>query len=945
MYKLMTFFAILFTLLFIACTHRTENDAVKPGWPDIEYQAKPWTRWWWQGNLVDEEGLTKALKKYAEAGLGGVEITCIYGVKGQEDTFIHFTSDRWVDLFHHTLREAKKLDMGVDLALASGWPFGGPWVNKDDACKMFIIKQYELKAGDTLNEKITHVQEPLVRAVNKRIDIDQLSDPVISNGNLQELALDQVRFPRDLPLQTLMAYNEDNEAVEISSHVAADGTLNWVPVEGHWKLYALFMGWHGKQVERAGPGGEGDVIDHFSEKAIQDYLAHFDEAFRDANLFHLRAYFNDSYEVDDAYGESNWTHNFFAEFKQRRGYDLRNYLSALARDGDAGTISRVYCDYRETISDLILDNFTKPWALWARRQGKLIRNQAHGSPANILDLYAASDIPETEGTDFMAIKFASSAAHTSGKKLVAAEAATWLNEHFLATLAETKENVDRYFLGGVNHIVYHGTAYSPDNEPWPGRMFYASVHYAPSNTIWRDFPVLNNYVARTQSFLQKSKACNDVLLYYPVYDIWSEPWRHPLYNFKGRYLTSPAHEVANMMQEAGYTYDFISDRQITNTRFSDGLLATGKNEYKTILIPEAEYIPLHTFKQLLALAKKGGQIIFYKSFPDSIPGLLDIQTRQQEYNSLIMGLAFEAINTWVRQAKVGHGKMFIADSLELALQSLKIKPEDMVRTGLDFIRKKMGNTLIFFIKNNSDSQVHEFIPVANTAKSVILYNPMNNLYGKVPMKIEDEELQVFLQLNPGETCILQLFNKEQSVGDYAFYTEIDSGMVLDSSWSITFKEGGPVLPETQQDISLSSWTNLDAGGSEAFSGTALYTTSFKKPNQQVDAWKLDLGEVHESVEVYINGIHTETLIGPDYSVVIQDSLWQADNTLDLYVSNLMANRIIDMENSGEEYRKFYNINFPANKRENVGPDRLFTTRNWEPLPSGLIGPVRLIPMK
>jgi len=30
----------------------------------------------------------------------------------------------------------------------------------------------------------------------------------------------------------------------------------------------LFQGWHGKQVERAGKGGEGDVIDHFSENAV-----------------------------------------------------------------------------------------------------------------------------------------------------------------------------------------------------------------------------------------------------------------------------------------------------------------------------------------------------------------------------------------------------------------------------------------------------------------------------------------------------------------------------------------------------------------------------------------------------------------------------------------------------------------------------------------------------
>nr|HQV33525.1 hypothetical protein [Calditrichia bacterium] len=69
------------------------------------------------------------------------------------------------------------------------------------------------------------------------------------------------------------------------------------------------------------------------------------------------------------------------------------------------------------------------------------------------------------------------------------------------------------------------------------------------------------------------------------------------------------------------------------------------------------------------------------------------------------------------------------------------------------------------------------------------------------------------------------------------------------------------------------------------------------------------------------------------------------NELTVAVSNLMANRIIDLDRRGGPWKKFYNINFPARRRENSGPDRLFTAKHWDPLPSGLLGPVRLIPMK
>ena len=147
-----------------------------------------------------------------------------------------------------------------------------------------------------------------------------------------------------------------------------------------------------------------------------------------------------------------------------------------------------------------------------------MRNQAHGSPANLLDLYAASDIPETEGTEIQRFKWATSAAHVAGRPLVSAEAATWLGEHFRSTLADVRAAVDRFFVAGVNHIVYHGTAYSPVGEPWPGWQFYAAVEFSPQNAWWDDFGALNGYVARVQSFLQAGTPDHDVLLYYPFYD-------------------------------------------------------------------------------------------------------------------------------------------------------------------------------------------------------------------------------------------------------------------------------------------------------------------------------------------------------------------------------------------------------------------------------------------
>ncbi|MBK8780142.1 MAG: hypothetical protein IPO25_23070 [Saprospiraceae bacterium] len=75
-----------------------------------------------------------------------------------------------------------------------------------------------------------------------------------------------------------MAYSEDGQSIELTDKVSAEGVLDWTAPQGHWNLYAIFMGWHGKMVERAAPGGEGEVIDHFSMAHVHKYLDCFDQA-------------------------------------------------------------------------------------------------------------------------------------------------------------------------------------------------------------------------------------------------------------------------------------------------------------------------------------------------------------------------------------------------------------------------------------------------------------------------------------------------------------------------------------------------------------------------------------------------------------------------------------------------------------------------------------------
>ncbi|MBS3769911.1 MAG: glycoside hydrolase family 2 protein [Bacteroidales bacterium] len=935
-------------MLVVAIIPMLSGGCQKPspeaGWPEINNETKPWTRWWWQGNSLQSETLPQVMTKYHQAGLGGLEITPIYGVKGYEDQFVDYLSPKWMGLLNQTLNIADSLNLGIDMANTSGWPFGGPWIGPRHACKRLVYKKYHFTGDQDIRQKIIYEQKPLARAVRKNPDISDIRYPVSKTDSLQQLALAQVRFPGKLPLVCLMAYSNSEDIVNITDQVNENGKLIWQVPPGEWDVYAVFQGWHGKMVERASPGGEGNVIDHFSEAALKQHLHAFDTAFSGEDIQSIRAFFNDSYEVDDALGESNFTPEFLEAFQQRRGYDLRKHLPALFGETSKEKHQRVLCDYRETISELLLEKFTRPWKNWAHENNALIRNQAHGSPANILDLYGASDIPETEGTDLMRIKFASSAAHLTGKNLTSAEACTWLDEHFQATLGDVKKNIDRYLLGGVNHIVYHGTPYSPPDEQWPGWLFYAAVHFGPTNPFWHDFPALNHYVTRCQSFLQTGKPDNDLLVYFPVYDRWSHLSDRLLEHFDGGAEGTSARELGIKLHNQGYTFDFVSDRQITTLSFKNEQITAQDSRYQAIVVPQTEYMPIETIQHLYDLANKGAKIIFAGTMHGDVPGFGNLEKRQEQYREFKTKLDFSSLDNTMDKAGAGKGAFFKGKPVNEILTATGVQPEPMVKDSLWFIRRKQPHGHTYFILNRSSKKVDQWVQLKKDASSVVLYNPMNDRYGKAATR---KDGSVYFQLRPGESCILETYDKAAvSADNYPYWEKAGDSMSIKKNWKVSFEDGGPQMPPRLETKQLKSWTEMGGDLYKRFSGTASYTIILDASEiPDADAWMLDLGKVGESAEVHWNGKKLGTTIHPPHHLVVNEHRIEKNNTLEIRVSNLMANRIAYMDREGVYWKKFYNINFPARKPENRDDDGLFTAEEWEPFGSGLMGQVSLTPLQ
>ncbi len=737
-----------------------------------------------------------------------------------------------------------------------------------------------------------------------------------------------------LPLGTpryVVAVSDAGERVELTGRVGAEGRLDW-SAPGSFRVYAAVSQGPIQKVKRAAPGGEGNVVDPFSVASLGRYLRRFDEAFAGFGAGAPRSHFHDSYEY---YG-ATFTPRIFEEFEARRGYDLRVQIAALVGDGDPDTVARVRSDYRATLGELHLD-YVRHWVAWAHERGSRARNQAHGAPGDLLDTYAAADIPETEvfrkmDEAMMArLKLASSAAHVTGRQLASAESFTWLGEHFQTPLSLVKRAADWLYLSGVNHLLFHGTPYSPLGEPWPGYQFYASVNFGPAGGLWRDLPALNGYLTRVQSILQAGDPDVDLLLYYSPHDAWHEP-NAPSKpdDLAPQNPVPPAFEELGLrLWRRGYAWDAVSEARLADARVDGGRLRLGSGAYRAVVVPRTRLLSPAAARRLAALARDGASVVFVGGLPGDVPGFGALETRRQELRAALAGLE-------------ASGRVLQGDDAEPLLMRLGVPREAMTDAGLQYVRRRHAAGRDYFVVNRSETAFDGWLPLASPAKAAALLDPLaSDRVGTASVRAAAAgQAEVRLQLEPGASLVVRTLEAEAPAGPPWPYAEtLGSPVPVAGSWSVTFVEGGPALPRPIETRRLASWTTLGGEDAQRFAGTARYVVRFERPPAAASDWQLDLGDVRESARVELNGRSLGTLWSRPFRVRLGQALRPGENVLEVEVTNLPANRIRDLDRRGVPWKRFHDINV-------VNVDyKPFDASAWPLTDSGLLGPVTLTPLR
>jgi len=676
----------------------------------------------------------------------------------------------------------------------------------------------------------------------------------------------------------------------------------------------FFISSHTRQtVKRPAVGAEGWVLDHYSLAAIQNHMKAVGEPMlRALAKTPPYAIFSDSLEVYS----SDWTGNFLEEFRKRRRYDLTPYLPALA--GDIGDkTGAVRDDWGRTLTELANENYLTPLREWAQQHGTKFRSQSYGIPPVTLSSSSLADLPEGEGSQwrhFTATRWAASASHLYGRPVTSSETWTWLHSPvFRATPLDMKAEADLHFLQGVNQLIGHGFPYSPPEAGEPGWRFYAAAVFNDHNPWWMVMPDITAYLQRVSFLLRQGQPANDVAVYLPTDDAYAGfALGRDSVNQAMDGLIGP--NVIPQVLDAGYNFDFIDD----------GAIAHSGVPYKMLILPGVKRIPLASLEKIVEYARKGGTVIATRRTPSLAPGLMEAETDTPKILELAKGLRL------------------VTDETKLGAELHKaLAPDVAAAPEIAFVHRRLDFADVYFVANTSNHPVHSEATFRTNGLGAAWWNPMNGDVAKAAGS------RVNLDLAPYESRVV-VFSKDRVEERPAPRGTAPAPLDLNTGWQVTFDGSSqPMAMNT-----LRSWSEDE--GRKYFSGRATYEKTVTVPDWTGRQVHLNFGEgapvttqerrsgsgmramlegpVREAAVVYVNGKRAGSVWCAPYEVNVTGLLHAGENTLRIVVANTAINLLA--KGPLPDYKALtakYGERFQAQDMNNL-----------QPLPSGLLGPVRLM---
>lgn len=815
---------------------------------------------------------------------------------------------------------------------------------------------------------------------------------------LRQKAAFQEVFPFSMPetAQLLDDYpavpNEADTRVEEVQDVTGQtqgGSLNCEIPAGTWEILRVGYTDSGATVSTSSGKWQGLAIDYLDHNAFQSYWnTNVVPLLEDARPYigtSLRYLVTDSWEV----GGTNWTASFRDEFRKRRGYDLLPYLPIVSgRIVESRDVSnRFLNDFRKTIGDLIADEHYRMFAESAERYGLGIHPESggpHGAPIDALHTLGMSTFPQTEfwaksathrSTDQerFFVKEASSAAHIYGKTLVAQEGMTSIGPQWEETIwNDLKPTFDQAICAGLNLIFWHTFTSSPAKYGLPGEEYFAGTHLNPNVTWWNVAGPFISYINRTQFLMQQGVPVSDVLYYYGSY----------VPDFVRLKASDPAKVLP------GYDYD-VTDEDVLLHRMEvrDGnIVLPGGVSYRVLALDNLPMISLPVLQRVRDLVAAGATVIGEP--PIRSIGLQNGKIEDSSIAEISAAVWGDCGHNGISEHDFGKGKVYCGLTAREVLQRRHILPDFEVQsnagqTSFDYVHRVAGEADIYFVRNISSEPAFASVTFRVNNKMPEVWHPDTGALENelVYQQRADGRTAIPLWFEPyGSVCIvfrrptgehvtqlsyngnplfptnkeaappeiqLQRRNQQWTVetsapGHYTFETSSGAKLNADveisnkeieirGSWMLHFPSEWGAPAEATFD-NLKSWTEESNSGIRYFSGTATYSKQIQISAELLtpaNSLVLDLGEVREIAQVWLNGKDLGIAWKKPFRVRLDGAGRPGTNDLRIAVTNLWPNRLIGDQLLAPE-KRYTHTNITKFKSDSPL------------LPSGLIGPVRLM---
>jgi len=898
---------------------------------DPPSSARPFVRWWWNGDKLTEKEILRELDLLKYAGIGGVEINPIRFPDGCDAVgyeSLVWLSEEWIEMLKLTLSGARERDIICDIIVGSGWPFGGEFLEKDEQTQLLTFETIDLEGPRTFSFS----QEELLEKV----------DPAIHSKHEKTY--------REIVGIRLAKYemNEFNPGLDLNEKILDDKITIQVP-EGRYVFYYLVKLTGFQAVINGAPGAAGPVLNHYNKTAVEKYLNRMSDGLSNALVSmgdHFRAMFCDSLEMEGA----NWYNDLPAEFEKRRGYSMLPYLPyILFKIGHMGNpveeeygckfspeveldIQRVRYDFYITRMELFKEQFIDTFNDWCHRNNVKSRIQAYGRDYHPLEASESIDIPECEtwlretvGDDFSDTgwrgrayseinKFVASGARLSGNKLVSCEEITNTSMVFNATLETIKVAGDQSNLSGVTHSILHGFNYSPPEAPFPGWVQYGTF-FDERNPWWPYLRLWTDYKARLSSVFMRSMPVADIAILHPLADMWMKfgPQRDPFPVVK---YPEYQHNVWETIQQNGFGCDYVSENILQKSTFEDGMMKYGPRSYSTLMLLEVETLLPETAIVLERFADNGGKIIFIEKTPFRSPEFKDHEVKDSQVRYIMEKLLVKD-SSLIGLHAAPDGKMI--QWFREIINKFQLKPYMEISKPDKFINQnyfRHDDLDIFFISNYNAHEYRDIKVKFNVQdKSPWIWDAETGDRKLLPDTDSGQELS--LNFGPAESKLI-VFDKLKD-GSPVITTKMisDSEKIIKGSWTLTLDhvDGSSDKLELEELIDFVENERL-----KTFAGVVQYTVGIDLDDPEKFS-HIDLGIVKGVSEVMLNDASLGIKWYGSHRYDLNNNLLKGENVLRIKVTTVLGNYLKSQEDN------------PVGQR---------WTHRQKYKSMGLIGPVRLL---